>query len=97
MLTNQSIISLVKKLVGGLPNPESTVCGTFSSYRGGDGVYPHLELRGASLGHASILDGWLNPQKPMFGENLRWLYRKGVAGYQYERIRTLNNINVRQD
>jgi hypothetical protein len=39
------------------------------------------------LGHARILDGWLNPQKPMFGENLRWLYRKGVAGYQYERIR----------
>jgi hypothetical protein len=49
------------------------------------------------LGHARILDGWLNPQKPMFGENLRWLYRKGAAGYHYERIRTLNDINVRHD
>jgi len=28
MLTNQSIISLVKKLVCGLPNPQSTVCCT---------------------------------------------------------------------
>jgi len=35
-----------------------------------------------SLGYARILDGWLNPQKSMLGENLRWLYRKGVAGYQ---------------
>jgi hypothetical protein len=49
------------------------------------------------LGDARILDGWLNPQKPMFGENLRWLYRKGVADYQYERIRTLNDINVRHN
>jgi hypothetical protein len=56
--------------------------------------FPIYGLEMPRLGHAKILDGWLNPQKPMFGENLRWLYRKGVAGYQYERIRTLNDINV---
>jgi hypothetical protein len=49
--------------------------------------FPIYALEMPSLGYARILDGWLNPQKPMFAENLRWLYRKGVAGYQYERIR----------
>ena len=64
---------------------------------GGIRYFPIYGLEMSSLGHARILDGWLNPQKPMFGKNLRWLYRKGVTGYQYEGIKTLNNINVRHN
>jgi hypothetical protein len=75
------------------PHLGTTIPTTPSAY----GHFPIYGLEMPRLGHARILDGWLNPQKPMFGENLRWLYRKGVAGYQYERIRTLNDINVRHN
>jgi hypothetical protein len=76
-------------------SPDEAVAVT--SHRRGDTDFPIYGLEMPRLGYARILDGWLNPQKPMFGENLRWLYRKSVAAYQYERIRTLNDINVRHN